>query len=72
VRPIHVNDLLRRDPVQPLTELIRTVVEGHSIMITGAGGSIVQNLPTKICRANPRRLVLLDHSEFSLYSIDQQ
>jgi FlaA1/EpsC-like NDP-sugar epimerase len=72
VRPIHVNDLLRRDPVQPLTELIRTVVEGHSIMITGAGGSIGSEICRQICRANPRRLVLLDHSEFSLYSIDQQ
>jgi FlaA1/EpsC-like NDP-sugar epimerase len=72
VRPINVNDLLRRDPVQPLTELIRSAVEGHSIMITGAGGSIGSEICRQIARARPRRLVLLDHSEFSLYSIDQQ
>ncbi len=72
VRPINVNDLLRRDPVQPLTELIRSAVEGHSIMITGAGGSIGSEICRQIARARPRRLVLLDHSEFSLYTIDQQ
>jgi FlaA1/EpsC-like NDP-sugar epimerase len=72
VRPIQVNDLLRRDPVQPLTELIRTAVEGHSIMITGAGGSIGSEICRQIARARPRRLVLLDHSEFSLFTIDQQ
>jgi FlaA1/EpsC-like NDP-sugar epimerase len=72
VRPIDVNDLLHRDPVQPLTGLIRTAVEGHTIMITGAGGSIGSEICRQIGRAGPRKLVLLDHSEFSLYSIDQQ
>jgi FlaA1/EpsC-like NDP-sugar epimerase len=72
VRPIDVNDLLRRDPVEPLTELIREAVEGHSILITGAGGSIGSEVCRQIVRARPRRLVLLDHSEFMLYSIEQQ
>jgi FlaA1/EpsC-like NDP-sugar epimerase len=72
VRPIDVNDLLRRDPVQPLNNLIRAAVEGHSIMITGAGGSIGSEICRQIARARPRRLVLLDHSEFSLFTIDQK
>ncbi|HEX8263230.1 MAG TPA: nucleoside-diphosphate sugar epimerase/dehydratase, partial [Allosphingosinicella sp.] len=72
VRPIDVNDLLRRDPVEPLTELIRQAVEGHSILITGAGGSIGSEVCRQIVRARPRRLVLLDHSEFLLYSIELQ
>jgi FlaA1/EpsC-like NDP-sugar epimerase len=72
VRPINVNDLLRRDPVEPLTGLIRQAVEGHSILITGAGGSIGSEICRQIVRAGPRRLVLLDHSEFSLYTIEQQ
>ncbi|HEX8669493.1 MAG TPA: nucleoside-diphosphate sugar epimerase/dehydratase [Allosphingosinicella sp.] len=72
VRPINVTDLLRRDPVEPLTGLIREAVEGHSILITGAGGSIGSEICRQIVRAHPRRLVLLDHSEFMLYSIEQQ
>jgi FlaA1/EpsC-like NDP-sugar epimerase len=72
VRPINVNDLLRRDAVQPLTDLIRKAVEERSIMITGAGGSIGSEICRQIARARPRRMVLLDHAEFSLFSIDQQ
>jgi FlaA1/EpsC-like NDP-sugar epimerase len=72
VRPIDVNDLLSRDPVQPLTGLIKAAVEEHSIMVTGAGGSIGAEICRQISRARPKKLVLLDHSEFNLYSIDQQ
>jgi FlaA1/EpsC-like NDP-sugar epimerase len=72
VRPISVNDLLRRDPVEPLTELIRQAAEGKSILITGAGGSIGSEICRQIVRAAPRRVVLLDHSEFALYTIEQQ
>jgi FlaA1/EpsC-like NDP-sugar epimerase len=72
VRPIEVNDLLRRDPVEPLTGLIREAVEGHTILITGAGGSIGSEICRQIAGGQPRRLVLLDHSEFALYSIEQE
>jgi FlaA1/EpsC-like NDP-sugar epimerase len=72
VRPIEVNDLLRRDPVEPLTELIHQAVQGRSILITGAGGSIGSEICRQIVRAGPRRMVLLDHSEFGLYTIEQQ
>jgi FlaA1/EpsC-like NDP-sugar epimerase len=72
VRPIDVNDLLRREPVEPLTPLIREAVEDRSILITGAGGSIGSEICRQILHGKPRKLVLLDHSEFNLYHIDQQ
>lgn len=72
VRPVQVNDLLRRDPVEPLSGLIKNAVEGHSILITGAGGSIGSEICRQIIRGRPASLVLLDHSEFSLFSIEQQ
>jgi UDP-N-acetylglucosamine 4,6-dehydratase len=72
VRPIDVNDLLRRAPVEPLTGLIQQAVEGHSILITGAGGSIGSEICRQIVYARPQRMVLFDHSEFSLYTIEQK
>jgi FlaA1/EpsC-like NDP-sugar epimerase len=72
VRPIDVNDLLRRDPVEPLSDLIKEVVDGQTILITGAGGSIGSEICRQIIRVRPAKLVLLDHSEFALYSIEQQ
>jgi FlaA1/EpsC-like NDP-sugar epimerase len=72
VRPISVGDLLRRDPVEPLNALIREAVEGHIILVTGAGGSIGSEICRQIVQARPKKLVLLDHSEFALYAIEQQ
>jgi FlaA1/EpsC-like NDP-sugar epimerase len=72
IRPIDVNDLLRRDPVEPLSDLIREVVDGQTILITGAGGSIGSEICRQIIRVRPSKLVLLDHSEFALYTIEQQ
>jgi FlaA1/EpsC-like NDP-sugar epimerase len=72
VRPISVGDLLRRDPVEPLSGLIREAVEGHIILVTGAGGSIGSEICRQILHARPKKLVLLDHSEFALYAIEQQ
>jgi UDP-N-acetylglucosamine 4,6-dehydratase len=72
VRPIDVNDLLRRDPVEPLSDLIRDAVDGHCVLVTGAGGSIGSEICRQILRGKPARLILFDHSEYSLFSIEQQ
>jgi FlaA1/EpsC-like NDP-sugar epimerase len=72
IRPIDVSDLLRRDPVEPIGELIREAVEGRSILVTGAGGSIGSEICRQVLSAHPAKLVLLDHSEFALYSIHEQ
>ncbi len=71
VRPIDVSDLLRRDTVEPMSDLIRDAVENHVILVTGAGGSIGSEICRQVLQARPRKLVLLDHSEFALYAIDQ-
>lgn len=72
IRPIDVADLLRRDPVEPIGELIGEAVEGRSILVTGAGGSIGAEICRQILRGHPAKLVLLDHSEFALYTIHDQ
>ena len=72
IRPIDVGDLLRRDPVEPLGELIRDAVKGHCILVTGAGGSIGSEICRQVLHAGPAKLVLLDHSEFALYTIHEQ
>lgn len=72
IRPIDVADLLRRDPVEPIGELIHEAVEGRSILVTGAGGSIGSEICRQVFRDRPAKLVLLDHSEFALYTIHDQ
>jgi FlaA1/EpsC-like NDP-sugar epimerase len=72
VREIEVEDLLGRKPVPPRHELFAKCVTDKSVLVTGAGGSIGSELCRQIQMKTPRRLVLLDHSEFSLYAIERE
>ena len=72
VRPINVEDLLKRDIVPPLPELIERGLRGMSVLVTGAGGSIGSEICRQVIHYGPRRLILLDHSEFALFSIETE
>jgi FlaA1/EpsC-like NDP-sugar epimerase len=71
-RDLDVEDLLGRDPVAPDAALLASHLSGQVVMVTGAGGSIGGELSRQILLQTPTRLVLLDHSEFGLYSIHQE
>src|SRR5690606_21503838 len=58
LRDIQVEDLLGRDPIPPIPELLGRCVTGRSIMVTGAGGSIGSELCRQILELRPHRLVL--------------
>lgn len=72
VREIEIEDLLSRDPVAPDTNLLSTCIKDKSVVVSGAGGSIGSELCRQIVRLQPRRLVLLELSEYALYAIDQE
>lgn len=72
IRDIDLDDLLGRDPVPPHPELIEKCITGKVVMVTGAGGSIGGELCRQIIRSAPQELVLLDNSEFALYSIERE
>ncbi len=72
VRTIEIEDLLSRDVVSPNVNLLSVCVTGKSVMVSGAGGSIGSELCRQIVALRPRRLVLLDSSEFALYNIEQE
>lgn len=72
VREIDIEDLLSRDPVAPNANLLSTCIHGKSVVVSGAGGSIGSELCRQIVRLMPRRLVLLELSEYALYAIDQE
>lgn len=72
LRDIDVGDLLGRDPVPPLPELMGRCVQDRVVMVTGAGGSIGSELCRQIVRLRPTRLVLFETSEPSLYAIEQE
>lgn len=69
---LDLEDLLGRDPVEPDPELLGRHIRGQAVMVTGAGGSIGSELCRQIARDGAARLLLVDHSEFALYSIHQE
>lgn len=71
VRDLEIEDLLGRDTVAPDYDLLRHCVTDKVVLVTGAGGSIGSELCRQILLQNPRKLVLLDSSEFGLYQIEQ-
>jgi FlaA1/EpsC-like NDP-sugar epimerase len=72
IREVDVADLLGRDAVPPDPALFARNIAGKVVLVTGAGGSIGSELCRQILSQRPRRLVLLDHSEFALYTIDHE
>jgi len=72
VRDIEIEDLLGRDAVVPDEQLLSACITGKSVLVTGAGGSIGSELCRQIIALRPMRLVLLEMSEFALYSIKNE
>ena len=72
LREIEPDDLLGREPVQLDEAGIGHTLAGKTVLVTGAGGSIGSELCRQVARWNPARLVLLEQSEFNLYSIEQE
>jgi FlaA1/EpsC-like NDP-sugar epimerase len=72
LRPIELDDLLGRDPVQLDEAGLHAFIDGKSVLVTGAGGSIGAELCRQIAAFSPARLVLFDLSELALYSIEQE
>lgn len=72
VRPVRVEDLLRRDAVELPEEPMRRLVSAGTILVTGAGGSIGSELSRQIASLGARRLVLLERAETPLFFIDEE
>lgn len=69
IQEVDIADLLGRDAVPAQEELLEHCIRRQSVLVTGAGGSIGAELCRQILTLNPTTLLLLEHSEFNLYSI---
>jgi FlaA1/EpsC-like NDP-sugar epimerase len=72
IRPVAIEDLLRREPVTLDQEAILRVVKGRVVLVTGAGGSIGSELCRQISSFAPSALVLVEHAENNLFSIERE
>ncbi|MCG3859945.1 nucleoside-diphosphate sugar epimerase/dehydratase [Psychrobacter sp. Ps2] len=72
IRPVDILDVLERETVEPVAELLQKNITGKNVLVTGAGGSIGSELCRQIMKNKPLCLVLYEQSEYALYTIDQE
>jgi FlaA1/EpsC-like NDP-sugar epimerase len=72
LREINIYDLLGRDSVMPNQDLLDKNIREKVVMVTGAGGSIGSELCRQIIKLGVKKLILFDHSELALYSINKE
>ena len=72
LREPDIEDLLGRSQIPPDEALLTRNIAGKVVMVTGAGGSIGSELCRQILKHGPACLLLVDHSEFNLYTAHQE
>ncbi|MDA8173557.1 MAG: polysaccharide biosynthesis protein [Nitrospiraceae bacterium] len=72
MKPLCLEDLLQREPIRTDIESISKYLEGRTVLVTGAGGSIGSELCRQIARYHPSELILLDRYENNLFHVDRE
>ena len=67
VRKPRIEDLLGRSQVETDLAAVRALIEGRTVLLTGAGGSIGTEIARQVAELSPRLLVMLDHDETHLF-----
>jgi FlaA1/EpsC-like NDP-sugar epimerase len=72
LRDVSIEDLLGRESVRLDMGLIGTFLREKRVLVTGAGGSIGSELCRQVARFHPKSLILVERSEFALFTIHQE
>jgi FlaA1/EpsC-like NDP-sugar epimerase len=72
LKELDIEDLLGRDPVPPNPLMLAKNIAGKVVMVTGAGGSIGSELCRQVLKVQPTTLLLVELTEFALYSIHHE
>ena len=72
IRPVEVEDVLGREPVDVDIAAVAGYLAGETVLITGAGGSIGSELCRQIARVGPKRMILVDQAETPMFEIERE
>src|SRR5579883_218280 len=72
LRNVEFQDLLGREKIELAPENIRQMLQGRTVLVTGAGGSIGSELCRQIASYRPGKLLLLERSEPQIFQIEQE
>ena len=72
IQEVNIADLLGREAIEPIQDLLQANITNKVVMVTGSGGSIGSELCRTIIRLKPLSLVLYELNEYSLYAIERE
>ncbi|MFC7319296.1 polysaccharide biosynthesis protein [Halobacillus campisalis] len=72
IRDVSIEDLLGREPVELDIQSISSEINGKTVLVTGAGGSIGSEICRQLLKFGPSKLILLGHGENSIYTIHME
>lgn len=72
IRPVQIEDLLGREEIITNLDEVADYLKDETVLITGAGGSIGSELCRQVTSFNPRKILLLDHTENNVYDIEME
>lgn len=71
IKDVEIEDLLGRDPIKLDNEKIKDFIQGKTVLVTGGGGSIGSEIARQVALNHPKKLVLIDSYENSVYDVQQ-
>ena len=72
LKAVKPEEVLGRKSEIQLDDAVQAELENQTILVTGAGGSIGSEICRQILRYQPEKLVVIELSEFALYSLEQE
>jgi FlaA1/EpsC-like NDP-sugar epimerase len=72
VRDVQIDDLLGREPIELDDENLHDFLDNKTVMVTGAGGSIGSELVRQITSYKPRKILVVERSEFHLFQMGRE
>jgi FlaA1/EpsC-like NDP-sugar epimerase len=72
IKQLAISDLLERESVESDPQLLQTTINGKTVLVTGAGGSIGSELCRQIISLKPKVLLMVEFSEYALYQIHSE
>ena len=72
LREVSIEDLLGREQVELDWQNIQNLITNNHVLVTGGGGSIGSVLCQQILELSPAMLIVVDHSEYNLYQVEQE